>query len=321
MRTWRGGLLLIVSMSVLGAWSARGQDSPPAWAYVVNPPDFKYPSGDGEPRHVPDSDRTYSVSQTRDRFSAPDWHPDDHPPMPDIVAHGRKPEVWACGFCHRADGPGGPENASLTGLPADYIRQQMADYKNGLRTTSVAGRVPPNRMISLAKELTDEEIEAGADYFAGLKQRANLKVIATDRVPKTVVAGWFLADAKTGETEPIGDRIIEVPEDLQQFESRDARSRFIVYVPIGSIERGKALAAGGNEKTAPCGTCHDPALKGVGSVPGIAGRSPSYVFRQLYDLKSGARAGAASNPMKPVVEKLTIGDMTALAAYLASLTP
>ena len=49
--------------------------------------------------------------------------------MPEIVARGRKPGTFACGFCHRADGPGGPENASLAGLSAAYIKQQMAGYQ------------------------------------------------------------------------------------------------------------------------------------------------------------------------------------------------
>jgi len=301
--------------------SVRGEDGPPAWAYPVGPPDFKLPPDDGKLQHVPDSEMAYSIPQTRDRFFAPDWHPGDHPPMPSIVAFGRKPEVFACGFCHRADGPGGPENASIAGLPTAYIVQQMADFKSGLRGTSVHERVPPNLMIALSKAITDAEIQAAADYFAGLKPRVTLRVIETDSVPKTYIAGLFLADANTGEKEPIGERIIEVPEDLHRFENRDARSRFIVYAPIGSIERGKALATGGDGKTIQCGICHGSELKGVENIPGIAGRSPSYFVRQLYDLKHGARAGAGSALMKPVVEKLTTEDMIALAAYAASLTP
>ena len=172
--------------------------------------------------------------------------------MPSIVAYGRKPEVFACGFCHRADGPGGPENASIAGLPTAYIVQQMADFKSGLRGTSVHERVPPNLMIALSKAITDAEIQAAADYFAGLKPRANLRVIETDSVLKTYIAGLFLADANTGENEPIGERIIEVPEDLHRFENRDARSRFIVYAPIGSIERDpkcqRCLSEGRNRR-------------------------------------------------------------------------
>jgi cytochrome c553 len=300
----------------------RGEELPPAWAYPVNPPDFKPPPDDGKPRQVPDSSASYSVPQTRDRFFAPDWHPADHPGMPEIVARGRKPDVFACGFCHRADGPGGPENAGLAGLSAGYIKQQMADFKNGVRKTSVPQRGPPQLMVALAKAASDEEVQASAEYFAALKPSPIIKVVETGAVPKTYVAGWFLADARSGESEPIGNRIIEVPEDVVQFENRDARSRFIAYVPVGSIKQGEQLAAKGTAGAATqCALCHGPGLSGVADVPGIAGRSPSYIVRQLYDLKHGARAGSGSELMKPVVEAMTTDNMLALAAYAASLAP
>jgi len=315
-------LYLVCLMFLATGVAVRGQEGPPSWAYPVNPPDFKPSPDDGQLRHVPDSAAAFSVGQTRDRFFAPDWHPADHPPLPEIVAHGRKPDVLACGFCHRADGPGGPENASLAGLPAAYILQQMADFKSGARATSVPERLPPNLMISLAKAATDSEIKEAAAYFSSLEPRAAIKVVETDTVPKTYVAGWFLADPKSGEKEPIGQRIIEVPEDLQQFENRDARSRFIAYVPVGSIENGKAIVTGTRGgKTIQCGICHGPELKGLGAIPGIAGRSPSYIVRQLYDFQHGARAGVGSALMKGVVAKLTIDDMVAIAAYATSLKP
>jgi len=54
--------------------------------------------------------------------------------------------------------------------------------------------------------------------------------------------------------EPIGGRVIEVAEDLGRFVSRDSRSRFIAYVPPGSIREGQALvASGGDGRTVPCG--------------------------------------------------------------------
>jgi cytochrome c553 len=300
--------------------NAEAQDRPPEWAYPVNPPGFKLPPDDGKPRQVPDSSLAYSVSQTRDRFLAPDWHPADHPSMPEIVAQGRKPDVFACGYCHRADGPGGPENANLAGLPAAYIIRQMADFKNGVRNTSVPERGPPQLMIALAKAASDEEVRISAEYFAAIKPRSTIKVIESDTAPKTTVAGWFLADARSGENEPVGNRIIEIPEDLAQFENRDARSHFIAYVPIGSIKKGEALAAKGIDGVATrCDACHGPGLAGLGEVPGIAGRSPSYIVRQLYDFKHGARAGYGSVLMKPVVENMTLDEMLALAAYAASL--
>jgi cytochrome c553 len=288
----------------------------------VNPPDFKPPPDDGTLRRVPESSAAFTLTQLRDLFFAPDWHPGDHPAMPEIVARGRKPDVFACGVCHRADGPGGPENSNLAGLPKAYIVQQMADFKSGARKTSVPERIPPKLMMSLSKAATDAEVEAAAAYFAALKLKVNIRVAETDVVPKNYVTGWHLAVMKTGEKEPIGQRIIEVPEDLDRFVSRAARSRFVAYVPIGSIQKGQVLAVtGGGGKTVQCGICHGPDLKGLGSIPGIAGRSPSHFVRQLYDFKYGARAGIGSALMKPTVEKLTVDNMLSLAAYAASLTP
>ena len=121
---------------------AQMQNTPPAWAYVVNPPDLKAPNDNGTVRHVPGSTAGWTLTQLQDFFFAADWHPDDHPRMPRVVARGRRPDVFACGFCHRADGSGGPENARLTGLPEAYIVQQMADFKNGLRKGSESLRLP-----------------------------------------------------------------------------------------------------------------------------------------------------------------------------------
>jgi cytochrome c553 len=318
-------LLVLLSLCVAALIAGRGasaqiEHGPPAWAYPVNPPGFTLPPDDGKPRQVPDSSAAYSVAQTRDRFLAPDWHPSDHLPMPEIVARGRKPDVFACGYCHRADGPGGPENANIAGLPAVYIIRQMADFRNGLRTTSVPERVPPQLMIALARAASDEEVRISAEYFAAIKPKPTIRVIESDTVPKTTVAGWFLADAGTGENEPIGNRIIEIPEDLAQFENRDARSRFIAYVPPGSIKKGEELATKGvGDSATRCEACHGVGLTGLGDVPGIAGRSPSYAMRQLYDFRHGARTGNGSMLMKPIVENLTSDDMLALAAYAASL--
>ena len=298
--------------------TALGAESPPAWAYPVNPPGLKPRAEDGIARRVPASSATYSVTQLRDRFIAPVWHPADHPPLPSVVAEGRKPNVFACGFCHRAEGTGGPENASLAGLPAAYIVQQMADYKSGARRTSVQKR-NIDLMISLSKDITDAEVQAAAAYFSALKPRSNVRVVETPTVPKTVVAGWFLAPADTREKEPIGQRIIEVPEDVEQFENRDPRSQFIAYVPVGSVARGADLvSSGGAGKTLQCAICHGQDLKGLGNVPSIAGRSPSYVVRQLYDIQSGARAGTAAQLMQATVANLTVEDMASIAAYLAS---
>jgi cytochrome c553 len=301
------------------AFAVRAAEPPPAWAYPVNPPGFKPAPDDGTPRRVPGSTATYTLSQVRDRFVAPDWHPGDHPPMPEVVARGRKPGVFACGYCHRADGPGGPENSSLAGLPEAYILRQMADFKSGARRSAVPQRAPVQLKASMAKEVSEAELAEAARYFAALKPRAHLQVIETEQVPRTAVAGWVHVDLRSGETEALAGRIVEVPEDAEHFESRDARTRFIAYAPVGSVKRGAALAAGSGVPA--CASCHGAGLRGQGDVPSIAGRSPSYVMRQLVDMKLGTRAGTGVAPMKPVADALSHDQMTALAAYLATLPP
>lgn len=304
---------------LVGAASAA--DDPPTWAYPRNNSDYKPPVDDGKPVHVPNSTAGYTWGQLRDRFIAPIWHPGDHGALPDVVANGRKPGVYACGYCHRATGPGGPENADLAGLPKSYIIQQMADYKSGARGTSVPERIPPKLMMDLSKPITDAEIESAAAYFSALQPRKRIKVVETDVAPKTYVAGLLWATAEGVDREPIGARIVEVPDDLIQFESRDHRSTFTAYVPLGSLAKGEALVKGGSGKTNQCTLCHGPDLKGLGPLPSIVGRSPSYVFRQLYDFQHGARTGEWSPLMVQVVTNLDENDLLAIAAYLASRDP
>lgn len=307
--------LTIIFVCTDGA-TAQTTDKPPFWAYTYNPPDFKPPPDDGQPRHVPDSAASYTVPQTRNRFLAPDWHPGDHPPMPPVVASGRQPDVYACGFCHRASGSGGPENADIAGLPVAYIIQQVQDYKSGKRSTALPDRIPQAWMISLAKAANDEEIKAAAEYFAAIKPKKLIDVVETDTVPKTTVAGWFFVDTKSGEREPIGTRIIEVPADVGRFVNRDARVRFTAYVPAGSVAAGRALT---EKPEIACAACHGEKLTGTDLIPGIAGRSPTYIFRQLYEYRHGFRAGPESGPMIDVVKPLSEADFLTLAAYLGSL--
>ena len=314
-------LLSLVLSSYVAAGSLPFGDVPPSWAYPVNPPGLTASPDDGNPLQVPDSDARFTLTQIRDLNFCPDWHPGDHPAMPEVVARGRKPAVLACGSCHRADGSGGPENARLAGLPAAYIAQQMADFKSGARKTSVPGRNPDRMVKEVANGITSEEIDAAAEYFSALRPRSAVRVVEALKAPKTRVVDWHLAVALTGGREPLGRRIIEVPENLEQFERRDGHSRWVAYVPLGSIQRGNELVTSGSGKTVPCGTCHGPDLEGVSPIPGIAGRSPSYIIRQLYDFRAGVRAGAGSALMKPVVEKLAMDDMISLAAYVASLSP
>jgi cytochrome c553 len=179
---------------------------------------------------------------------------------------------------------------------------------------------PPNAMIADAKAATDDEVREAAEYFASFGYKPWVRVVEAAEVPQTRISGWM--HVPTAGTEPLGRRIVEMPEDLSRTELRDGASGFVAYVPEGSIQAGEALVkTGGNGRTVACGVCHGPDLKGLGPVPPLAGRSPSYTVRQLFDLQQGARKGPWSALMTAAVEKLTVDEMIAIAAYTASREP
>lgn len=130
-----------------------------------------------------------------------------------------------------------------------------------------------------------------------------------------------LTGAEAG-TEPIGDRLIEIPTSPDDTEPlRDPRSGFIAYVPPGTLKKGEAIVEGGGGKTLACTSCHGQGLKGKNDFPSLAGRSPSYLARQLNDFKHLSRVGPGSKKMQPVVQNLTDDDILAVTAYIASLQP
>jgi cytochrome c553 len=327
---WRAAAAVFVLAAADAALGQAGappvtsdpQKTPP-WAYTLVPVGLKPPADDGKPVQLAGSKGSYTWTEIRNLFSAKDWFPDEHPAMPEVVARGRKPDVYACGMCHYPNGQGKPENSSIAGLPAAYIVQQMADYKSGLRKSSEPRMRPPALMLHLAKNTSEAEVKAAAEYYSGLKYKQWIRVVEAAMVPRTeVILGSMLAPVHSGGTEPIGQRIIETAEDLERVEVRDSRVGFVAYVPPGSIKRGELLAmTGGAGKTVQCAICHGKDLKGLGDVPALAGRSPTYVFRQLFDIKSGARAGNGAQLMKATVEQLAEEDMIALAAYVASRAP
>ena len=310
------GWLLATAAAAQQAESVPGPQTPLPWAYGVNTPGLNLSAPSGT-HTVPGS--TAEFTFPRDRFSPPDWHPAAHPPMPPVVAQGRQPQVFACGYCHLPNGQGRPENASLAGLSAEYIIQQMADYRAGLRRSSEPQMTPPSFMQAVGANATPEEAAEAALYFASLTPKPWIRVVETATVPETVVSGWMYIEKPGGAQEPIGSRILEMPENLERTELRDDSSGFVAYVPPGSVARGRELAEG--SKGTACAACHGADLKGLGPVPRLAGRSPSYLARQLYDLQTGNRRGLWSPLMADVVAGLAPDDIVALAAYLASLEP
>jgi cytochrome c553 len=270
--------------------------------------------------HLPGSKLSFSTAQLTDLFYAPDWFPRAHGPMPDIVVHGRPPEVYACGYCHSPSGQGRPENSSLAGLSAAYIEQQVADFKSGARRSPWLGPYrPPDLMIHLAEFAGAADVMAAARYFSQQRLAPRVHVVERVRVPQSQVVGWVYATVPTGGDEALGERLLEFAPDPVRHESRDETMRYVAYAPVGSIGRGRSLAVAGANLA--CVSCHGPALRGVGVIPSLAGRSPSYLLRQLVAFKVGARAGPTGAPMKTVAANLQLRDMIDAAAYAASLPP
>jgi cytochrome c553 len=320
------GVVAIVFVFAAGVSIAA--DGPPAWAYAIAPaaPAGNAPAAPAAPdtslKHLGGSSLEFTRAQISDGFGPADWYPADHPKMPDVVAHGRRPDVRACSLCHYPNGKGRPENAGVAGLPTAYFIQQMADFRNGSRKSAEPRKANTNVMITIAKGMTDDEIKAAAEYFGSMKWTPWIGVVEINTVPKTRIAGGMFLTLEGGEKEPLGQRIIETPENAEGTEVlRNPRSAFIAYVPVGSIKKGEALVTNGAGKTTQCGVCHGADLKGLGPVPGIAGRSPSYLVRQMYDMQQGARKGIWADLMKPVVTRLSEDDMLAIAAYTSSRTP
>jgi len=310
-------LLLGPLFAALLSAAAVAADNPD-WAYPVTPK--PEPLDNVIPLTAAGSSRHYTAAQVDDAFNPPDWFPEDHPPMPEIVAHGGpKPAGRACALCHLTSGDGHPESAGLAGLQAAYIVRQMAAFKNGERT---GGRSPV--MTAMAKVLSEDEVKASAEYFAALKPNpAYNKVAETETVAKSYVGpGGMRFVTPDGATEPIGTRIIVLPVNAAEAKLRDPRFGFVDYVPTGSIARGEALATtGDNGRTIPCAICHGKNLDGLGEVPPITGKTGTYIFRQLHDMQSGSRTGPWVELMKAVVVNLNDADMIALAAYLESRQP
>jgi cytochrome c553 len=282
----------------------------PSWAFQVQAGSL--PAEDATPKSVPGSTRQYTPAQIDDLRNPPDWFPDAHPPAAARVVKGEG-NLMACGACHLMNGEGHPESATVSGFTVDYFVQQMNDFRSGARKDFA------NRMDLIAKAMTDQEIRDVAQYFAAIKPLKFTTVREAATVPKTFVGQGRMrfVDPKGG-TEPIGKRIITVPEDAERARRRDPNSGFIAYVPPGSIARGAALAKGGT-KTVNCTICHGDGLRGLGNVPRIAGLHPIYIARQLIYFKEGARNGVDAALMKKTTATLTDDDIIDLSAYVSSL--
>jgi cytochrome c553 len=295
----------------------------PDWAYTPPPPagspppPTALPADDAAVVSIPGTAKTFTRGQLRAQKETMDWYPEDrHGTIPDIARFGKQ-GVRQCTLCHLPDGAGRPENAPINGYHPAYFLQQMQDFRDGLRKSADPRKANTNVMIGFAKATTREEDMAAAQYFAQQPYPRRIKVVESKTAPKVRLQGGMHMAVPTNEGGamvpiPAGE-IVEIPDDNLRAEARDTRMPWTAYVPPGTLNRGKQLAA-----KYQCATCHGANLEGIGPVPALAGRSPSYTMRQLFDMKTGARRGPWAELMKTIVASMSVQDMTAVSAFAAS---
>ncbi len=305
----------IIALSLSTVASAQG----PEWAYqsVTEAIPAAHEWDPQLRRSVPGSSLNLTQDEIDELYNPPNWFPEETGPVPEIVARGRAPDLQACARCHGFTGMGHPESSALAGLSVNYFIRQMEEFRSGARRDRFW-------MNDFAQHATDEEVRIAAEWFSALEPIDwVVDVVETETIPRVYVGdGRMLFEHPDGGTEALGYRIIELPENRELATARHPRSGFIAYTPPGSIARGEELVTtGGNGKTVPCTICHGPDLRGLADIPPIAGRSPIYSIRQLWDFQSGDRAGSQAVLMQPTVENLTLEDMVDIVAYLATRAP
>lgn len=114
-----------------------------------------------------------AIPRLAERFArvAPKGAPDTRTPTTDAgrdlaFASGRSQSVPACRACHGPwPEPLNPAFPSLAGQHAPYLKQQLELWRDGNRGGGRAAEL----MFRAARDLTDDDIAALAQYYAGLK--------------------------------------------------------------------------------------------------------------------------------------------------------
>ena len=142
------------------------------------------------------------------------------------------------------------------------------DMKNDLRKSADPRKNNTNNMINFAKAMTPQEMQEAADYYASMKWTPWIKVQEVAQVPKmrSQAGMWLPLEGANAGMEPIGMRVIEMPDNVEQVEKmRSARTGFTAYVPVGSVAKGQPLVMNGDPARGivACTVCHGGDLHGV----------------------------------------------------------
>lgn len=303
------------SLTMLLTLAAAKPAPVPAWLF---PPETSPVPRPSVPHTLPGSSLQPTDAELGNLASVVDWYPGEHPQAPQAVLHGND-KAGACGYCHLPDGRGRPENASLAGLDADYIRRSVHGYASGQRSSADPEFLAFRLMHKTALGVAEADLDAAARYFAALPRHSFGKMVETALIPAPVGDGMVWRPDPSGQRARLGLRLIEMPDDFGRFKARDPHLGYTAYVPPGSIARGAKLATGAAPHGPPaCATCHGENYNGTAIAPPLAGRSPTYIARQLVNYRSGARHSVEAEPMRAVAGGLGNHDIVALAAFMGS---
>jgi cytochrome c553 len=308
----------VLLLGILALGGAAPPSSYPEWAYAVPTQENEAtaPADDGTVYSLPGSEGHFTRGQISGAGHKPpaDWYPGDHPAMPHIIAAGDAARgITACAGCHYPNGKGRPQNANIAGLNAAYLARQLREMKSGLRKSAESRKHNAQQMVDFAKAMTESEIAEAAAYYATLRATVPIKVVETATVPRMRSQEGMWLPHESRAREPIAGRVIETPANVDREQLRDPHAGFIAYAPVGAVAKGRRLAT-----RLGCAGCHGEGLRGA-DAPAIAGRSPSYLARQLYDFQQGTRHGEMAAAMQPITTGLTAADIVNLTAYAASL--
>jgi cytochrome c553 len=94
-----------------------------------------------------------------------------------------------------------------------------------------------------------------------------------------------------------------------------------IAAPAAVLERGRALVNDGDRaRDVPaCAACHGTALTGMlPTIPGLLGLPRDYLNAQFGAWRDGTRRAAAPDCMAQVAQRLSVEDISAVSAWLAS---
>ena len=178
-------------------------------------------------------------------------------------------------------------------MPPEYIIRQMTYFKSGARSEET-------RMGPIARASSDEDVREAAAYFAAITPAPFVKVIEAATPPKTYVS----ADARhrrihpDGGTEPIGRRIVQIPEDPMRTAIRMpyARSRSSLRTAIAA--RNSTAARSARRASSSC-SVGIPNAAITASPMNFSTVPPWWARTASWRIRADARSTRRASPVRP----------------------